>query len=75
MLEKIVYNKEQVEEKQSLELARQLTEDKNNCPCRRTKCTRHGNCEECIAHHNENETKYKPYCMRKSNKKSKSKSL
>lgn len=71
MLENLACNKEKVEEKQSIDLARQLTKDENNCPCKRKKCVRHGNCEECIAHHKEKETKYEPYCMRKSNKKSK----
>ena len=22
-----------------------------NCPCKKTKCVRHGNCEECRKHH------------------------
>ena len=42
-----------------------------SCPCKRLKCERHGKWEECITHHNEKETKYEPYCMRKSSKKSK----
>ncbi len=38
------------------------------CPCKRTKCEHHGKCEECIAHHKEKETKYPPYCMKKTKK-------
>lgn len=33
------------------------------------KCERRGKCEECIEHDKKKETKYEPYCMRKSKKK------
>lgn len=34
----------------------------NNCPCKRKKCERHGNCEACLAHHKDK--KHPPYCER-----------
>lgn len=33
------------------------------CPCKKKKCPRHGNCEECIPYH-KNKGKL-PYCERK----------
>ena len=27
--------------------------DNINCPCKRTKCERYGNCDTCRAHHND----------------------
>ncbi|WP_312106135.1 hypothetical protein [Lachnoclostridium sp.] len=38
------------------------------CICKRTKCERHGKCEECITHHNENKKSGLPYCQRKTKK-------
>lgn len=47
----------------------------NECPCKRKKCERHSNCDECIEHHNLNEHKGLPYCERKkTTKKEKQKS-
>lgn len=69
MLEKLACNMESNDEKPNIEFAKQLAIEEKSCPCKRTKCVRHGNCEECIAHHKEKETKYEPYCMRKSSKK------
>jgi hypothetical protein len=37
------------------------------CSCKRTKCPRHGKCDECIEYHKNNK-RYPPYCMRKSRK-------
>lgn len=71
MLEKLAYNMEDNDEKTNIELEKQLVIEEKSCPCKRIKCERHGNCEECIEHHKEKETKYEPYCMRKSRKKSK----
>lgn len=68
MLENLACNKGRVEEDPNLELTRQLAIEESNCPCKRIKCERYGKCEECIAHHKERETKYEPYCMRKSKK-------
>ncbi|MBS5933380.1 MAG: hypothetical protein KIC94_10965 [Clostridiales bacterium] len=69
MLENLACNKVIEEEKQNSELVRQSADEESNCPCKRIKCERHGKCVECIAHHKERETKYEPYCMRKSKKK------
>lgn len=41
------------------------------CSCKRTKCPRHGKCDECIEYHKENK-RYPPQCKRKTNKKSES---
>lgn len=30
--------------------------DKVNCPCKKRKCVRHGNCEECRKHHAESKS-------------------
>lgn len=71
-------NKDRNDEDTNLELAKRLITSEgtdkieiaqSNCTCKRTKCERHGNCEECIAHHKEKETKYLPYCMREKKKK------
>ena len=35
---------------------------KADCPCPKTKCERHGNCEACSAHHTGG--KSRPYCKR-----------
>lgn len=35
----------------------------DNCPCKREKCERHGDCEVCRAHHTDK--KHPPYCERK----------
>ncbi|MGN0456396.1 MAG: hypothetical protein ACI4F2_06030 [Acutalibacteraceae bacterium] len=34
-----------------------------DCPCKRTKCARHGNCEECKKHH-ALKKKHLPACER-----------
>lgn len=34
-----------------------------NCPCKRKKCERYGDCEACRAHHKDK--KHPPYCERK----------
>jgi hypothetical protein len=36
----------------------------SECPCKKKKCPRHGNCEECIPYH-KNKGQL-PYCERKS---------
>ncbi|WP_167954831.1 hypothetical protein [Anaerosporobacter faecicola] len=41
----------------------------SECICTRTKCVRHGKCEECIKHHTEVETRWAPQCMRKKKRK------
>lgn len=41
---------------------------RKDCPCKRTKCERHGKCAECIEHHRTK--RYPPACER-ANKKSK----
>ncbi|HAB61641.1 MAG TPA: hypothetical protein DCE48_13275 [Lachnospiraceae bacterium] len=69
MLENLACNKVKEEEKQNSELVGQSAAEQSNCPCKRTKCERHGKCEECIEHHKKKESKYEPYCMRKSKKK------
>ncbi|MGL5328716.1 MAG: hypothetical protein ACRDD7_05560 [Peptostreptococcaceae bacterium] len=37
----------------------------DRCSCKNTKCTRHGNCKECIEHHKGKEKV--PYCKRPEN--------
>ncbi|MGI6152161.1 MAG: hypothetical protein ACOYIR_09490 [Christensenellales bacterium] len=44
-----------------------LQDGMTSCPCKRTKCKRHGKCAECIAHHRN--SPYPPQCQRKSGKK------
>lgn len=34
-----------------------------SCQCKKEKCKRHGNCEECIAYHEEHK-RFLPYCKR-----------
>ncbi|MCI8405138.1 MAG: hypothetical protein HFE49_09600 [Clostridia bacterium] len=36
------------------------------CPCKRRKCKRHSNCEECREYHKTSGNKYAPACERKS---------
>lgn len=37
-----------------------------DCPCSVKKCTRHGNCQECVSHYNTNGTM--PFCFRTNTK-------
>lgn len=74
MLEKLACNNMgSNDEKTSNELEKQLAIAEISCPCKRIECVRHGKCEDCISHHREKETKYEPYCMRKSSKKARNK--
>ncbi|HEX3017325.1 MAG TPA: hypothetical protein VHP31_05665 [Caproicibacter sp.] len=41
-----------------------VTEPKQDCPCPKLKCKRHGNCVECREHHQN--SRYTPYCERES---------
>lgn len=36
-----------------------------NCPCRRKRCERHGNCEECRKHHAESKRQIPVACEKK----------
>ncbi|HEX3038084.1 MAG TPA: hypothetical protein VHO94_03720 [Oscillospiraceae bacterium] len=40
-----------------------MENEMTECNCPKTKCERHGNCEECIKHH-EAKKRYPPYCKR-----------
>ena len=42
-------------------------EENNQCNCPKTKCTRHGKCDECRKHHAEHK-KYPPFCDRQKQK-------
>ena len=33
-----------------------------NCPCKKKKCERHGNCDECRKHHVESKCQRPVYC-------------
>ncbi|WP_310603670.1 hypothetical protein [Anaerosporobacter sp.] len=35
-----------------------------DCPCKREKCDRHGNCEECKAHHRDSKSQPLTTCER-----------
>lgn len=35
-----------------------------NCPCKKVKCERHGNCVQCREHHNSPKIKYLTTCDR-----------
>ena len=35
-----------------------------NCPCKKKKCERHGNCDECRKHHAESKRQRPVYCER-----------
>lgn len=37
---------------------------RQDCPCKRTKCERHGDCDACNRHHNLNEGKILTACDR-----------
>lgn len=39
-------------------------EIKKDCPCKWVKCKRHGNCEECIAHHKTHKKYPQPFCRK-----------
>lgn len=38
--------------------------DNENCPCKRIKCKRYGNCEACRAYHSASKSKPLPVCER-----------
>lgn len=38
-----------------------------SCSCKNTKCTRYGNCKECIQHHKTHSKNKLPYCKRPEN--------
>lgn len=44
-----------------------------NCPCKRIKCERHGNCDACNKHHKLENKKILTACERIKQKKSRSK--
>lgn len=41
-----------------------MDENKSECPCRRVKCSRHGNCEACQAYHHNSGGKSRTSCER-----------
>lgn len=42
--------------------------DAANCPCKRLKCERHGDCKACIEHHHTSKRKLYTYCEKVENK-------
>ena len=52
-------------QKQLAQLAIMVKEDEINCPCKRIKCERHGDCKACREHHNAKKRKVIPACDRK----------
>jgi hypothetical protein len=38
--------------------------DGSNCPCKRVKCERHGNCAVCMEHHHSSKRKLLTACER-----------
>ncbi len=48
-----------------------MQEANRNCPCKKLKCPRHGDCAACKQHHATHK-KYPPYCERPGKKDKKS---
>lgn len=51
-------------QKQLAQLAVMEKEDGLNCPCKRAKCERHGDCKACREHHNSGKRNIIPACDR-----------